>query len=56
MSRYGSLFPAKDSKVCGSEMAAAGISTRDRPIGRTRASTANNDVCQGVDDPLDVTR
>jgi hypothetical protein len=26
------------------------------PIGRTRASAANNDARQGVDDPLDVTR
>jgi hypothetical protein len=24
------------------------------PIGRTRASAANNDARQGVDDPLDV--
>jgi hypothetical protein len=41
----------------GSEMAGQPVSQPvTGPIDRSRASAANNDTRQGVDDPLDVTR
>jgi hypothetical protein len=51
VSRFGSLFSAKDSTVCGNEMADQPFSKPvTGPIRRTRASAANNDARQGVDD------